>query len=512
MNKHNRLEWLIIIATLVRCWLAITVELGNDEVYYLTYARHLQWNYFDHPPMVAILIRITTLNLVCTGDVFVRLGPIILAAINTWLIYKTVKKLHSPDAGFVAALLFTASPYCSVIAGTFIMPDAPHLFFYILSVSLLTDVIKESTPAGKRNVSLLLFGLISGLCIMSKVHGVFLWLGFFVYIFLYKRALLQSKYLYAGALITVLIVSPIFFWNLRNSFITFTFHRSRVIPESLINPVGLLKEAGGNILYNNPVNFILILLVLMYGRQMLKVCTNRLLLCLALPLILIIWLMSLFRDTLPHWSGPAYVPLIMLAAFHIADQKLISFRRFNRWKKASHMAIGVLIVGLVLGVVIVKYYPGSMGNKNWNNLGDGDATLDMYGWKEAAIEFESLFRKNKEQGITTTSFIISNKWFPGAHIDNYMVQPMGLNFVALGDMADIHTYAWLNEYRKKLQPGDDAYFVTVSNYWKDPAEVYSTRFGHIEKPITYLQYRGGKPARVFFFYLLRNYKGKLSDF
>jgi len=52
---------------------AYSLELGNDEVYYQTYAQHLQWNYFDHPPMVALLIRLSTINLFFHNEFFVPL-------------------------------------------------------------------------------------------------------------------------------------------------------------------------------------------------------------------------------------------------------------------------------------------------------------------------------------------------------------------------------------------------------------------------------------------------------
>jgi 4-amino-4-deoxy-L-arabinose transferase-like glycosyltransferase len=162
MNDKNKIFLLIAIATLVRCVIAASIGLGNDEVYYVTYAQHLQWNYFDHPPLVAVLIRITTFNLHFSDAFFIRLGPIILAAANTYLIYNIGKKINNEKTGFIAAFLFTASFYTSIIAGVFIMPDSPQLFFWMLSVSLLIKIV--TTEDKKRiNYNLLLFGLITGL-------------------------------------------------------------------------------------------------------------------------------------------------------------------------------------------------------------------------------------------------------------------------------------------------------------------------------------------------------------
>ena len=95
MKENQQLILIITIATLVRCIIAMSIGLGNDEVYYLTYAQHLQWNYFDHPPMVALLIRLTTFNLHFTNEIFVRLGAIALGAINTYLIYDICKGIKN---------------------------------------------------------------------------------------------------------------------------------------------------------------------------------------------------------------------------------------------------------------------------------------------------------------------------------------------------------------------------------------------------------------------------------
>src|SRR5437868_10271589 len=80
---RKRLLYLIIIAAFIRLLVASMLELGNDEVYYYTYALHLQSNYFDHPPGVGILIKLFTLNLKLQSEVFLRLGSIVCAAIGT---------------------------------------------------------------------------------------------------------------------------------------------------------------------------------------------------------------------------------------------------------------------------------------------------------------------------------------------------------------------------------------------------------------------------------------------
>src|SRR4030088_3254583 len=98
------------------------MELGNSEVYYWVYSLKLQWNYFDHPPIVAWLIRMTTANLLLHNEVFVRLGAIISSALCTWLIFKMGTLLSDSRTGLFAALLYPSSRYLFLPSRTFIFP------------------------------------------------------------------------------------------------------------------------------------------------------------------------------------------------------------------------------------------------------------------------------------------------------------------------------------------------------------------------------------------------------
>jgi hypothetical protein len=94
LNYYQKTGLLIVLGSLLRLWVAASLELGNDEVYYQTYALHLQWNYFDHPPMLALLIRLTTGNLFLNQEFFIRLGPVLCAAAGTWLIFISGRRIN----------------------------------------------------------------------------------------------------------------------------------------------------------------------------------------------------------------------------------------------------------------------------------------------------------------------------------------------------------------------------------------------------------------------------------
>ncbi len=150
-----------------------SLELGNDEVYYQTYAQHLQWNYFDHPPMVALLVRLSTANLHLNNEFFIRLGPILCAAAGTWLIYTIGRRIGNIQTGWISAILYNTSFYTSVIAGTFVLPDSPQVLCWLVGMYFMIRIL-ESKPADKiRAVFFILLGISIGLCICVKCMAFF---------------------------------------------------------------------------------------------------------------------------------------------------------------------------------------------------------------------------------------------------------------------------------------------------------------------------------------------------
>ena len=250
---------LILIATVVKCIIAFTTELGNDEVYYRLYANPLQWNYFDHPPIVGWLIRLSTFNLLVDTAFTIRLGAILCGALATWLMYLCGKKLHGEYAGFLAALLYAASVYGSIIAGTFILPDSPQMVCWIAALYLLIKITETKIITSKSVKDILWFGIVCGIGMLCKIHTVFLWFGLALFVIIYNRAWLQHWVLYVSAAITVLFFAPVIWWNMQNSFITFLFHGKRVdVASGGLNVEGGLTFIGGQIFYCNPIIFFII--------------------------------------------------------------------------------------------------------------------------------------------------------------------------------------------------------------------------------------------------------------
>src|SRR5690606_8459480 len=158
---------------LVAAWV---IGYGTGEAYYVATARSLALSYFDQPPL-SLWITWATMALTGTDHpVVLRLPFIVLFMVSTWLIYRIGEKLHSPAAGFLSAVIVNASILFWVSIGSWIQPDAPMTTFWLATTLVLIDLFfGEGDRRPYR--TWLLAGLLLGLTLLSKYHGVFLLAG-----------------------------------------------------------------------------------------------------------------------------------------------------------------------------------------------------------------------------------------------------------------------------------------------------------------------------------------------
>jgi len=464
---------LIILANfLIKIIPAALTGLGNDEVYYLTYARYPAWSHFDHPPMVGLLIQLFTLDLKFTGELAIRSGSLVVSSLAMMFLYLLVRKVYSERAAVYSLILFAGSFYFNIISGLFIMPDTPQVFFISVALYFLFPSLINPVPGKKDGLAIILFGFFTGLAFLSKYHSLFLWVGAGLYILLHNRVWLKKASLYVSGIITLALMLPVLYWNSENDFISFTFHGGRVGPGDMgINLLSFMQFTIGQILYQNPVIAVVcVYFVIVFLRKASKRDNTAMaLLYLSVPLIAFFTLSSLFKTSLPHWTGPAFLPLIILSS-GIMDK--IS-------GKSNRTVTGVLVgsASLMVAVLIAGTLQINMGIfSNGDDLephskGKNDFTLDMYGWKQSGKKFASFLEKANSENVPDDSIvIISDRWFPGAHIDHYIAIPNGLKMFVAGDISRSHKYFSINSIRG-YKTARKLYFITDSRNYFDPANL-----------------------------------------
>ncbi len=509
-NRKIYLAFFILLAmsTLVRGFIAGFIELGNDEVYYWTYAKFPALSHFDHPPMVGLVIQFFTLNLAFSGEFFIRLAAVVLGTLSTAMMFLIGRQIRNPLTGLYAALLFTASFYGFVLAGTFILPDSPQVFFWLLTLFLLLKSLPDRSRSPKSRLLLLLAGATAAIALLSKYHSIFLFSGVFFYMLFYNRRWFRAKETYGALFLALLLCAPVLIWNIENNFISFTFHENRVsITDSGLKPQYFLTEVAGQFFYNNPVNVLIILsslAALILGRQFLQAEYRQIILWTSVPLVLVFTSFSLFRSTLPHWSGPGYLGFMLLAAAYLAEPKRRDARiRLVPWP----LALSVSFLALVVVASVAQIRFGWVPLTRWNVH---DPTCDMTGWRQLGEKFTPVAKRDEDQSIMQKgSPILTFRWFPAANIDYYVGTPCGMPVYATGTLERIHKYYWINQLRGNLKPGSDAYYIALSDDYQDPVALYGALFDTIVAADTLILTRKHDTVRKAFVFRLLDLKSEM---
>ena len=82
---------------------SIFTGLHSDESYYWMYSQNLDWGYFDHPPMAALLIYLG--HAILPGEIGVRLVMILLSTLTFALILNELNE--KKDLFFVSVFMLS---------------------------------------------------------------------------------------------------------------------------------------------------------------------------------------------------------------------------------------------------------------------------------------------------------------------------------------------------------------------------------------------------------------------
>jgi 4-amino-4-deoxy-L-arabinose transferase-like glycosyltransferase len=211
---------------LFRLFYAGLINLSPQEAYYWVWSLHPQLSYFDHPPMVAYSIKVSTFFLGNTVYA-VRLPAILYGMGTTLVVYSLADKFFGTRAGLLTAILL------NLILGfsppfLFTTPDSPLIFFWCLTLLWVWKAAGE-----KKREYRLLAGLSWGLALLSKYTAVLL--GAPIFLWLVSARDLRREFkgikLYASVLFALAVFSPVLIWNSQNQWVSFFFQsRDRFAP------------------------------------------------------------------------------------------------------------------------------------------------------------------------------------------------------------------------------------------------------------------------------------------
>lgn len=371
----------LIVAALIalRMVCASFTPLAFDEAYYWTWSKHLAGGYYDHPPMVALVVRLGTM---IAGDTEfgVRLVSMLLAVPMSFAVYRAASILF-PGRRLAADAVILLNATMMVAAGTVIVtPDAPLMAASAFVLLGLAKVVETG-----RGLWWLATGAAVGAALLSKYTALFF--GPVILIWLLavpaQRRWLATPWPYLGGLVAFALFTPVILWNAQHQWVSFLKQFGRARIDEGFAARYILELIPAQFGFATPFVFILSVMGLyLLAMRRAGQATGRVLVNATVWVITgyFVW-HSLHARVEANWFGPIY-PALALAAALAANhegwsaqaRRVVDFCR--RWALPTSI---VILLALVL--------QANTGALNGNRR-DGTARTIGAGWSALAPQIE----------------------------------------------------------------------------------------------------------------------------
>src|SRR6478736_1704632 len=369
----------ILALVALRLVAAAYTPITFDEAYYWMWSKHLAGGYYDHPPGVAVVIRLGTL---IAGDTEfgVRLVSILLALPMSWAIYQAAAILFGSRRVAASSAILLNITLLAAVGTMIVTPDAPLL----VASSLLLFALAKVLQTG-RGVWWLAVGTAAGCALLSKYTALFFGPAILIWLIAVPklRHWLISPWLYLGGLVALLLFSPVILWNADHHWASFVKQMGRARIEDF-RPVFIAELAPTQIAFATPLVFILGAMGLhaLFHRRAGALAARALVSAMFWTIVAYFIWHSLHARVEANWFAPVY-PAFAVAAAVAANltpweggrKKLADF--CARWAAPS----GILL----FAALIVQADTGMLSGYR------RDATVRSVGvgWREIAREIEA---------------------------------------------------------------------------------------------------------------------------
>lgn len=344
---------------LIRLASSFFIELFPQEAYYFLYSRHLALSYFDHPPVLAFLLRGFT-EVFGQHELTLRLAAFSVSVATQWVWLDLARRHLGARWSRAAVLLLTTG---AITVTTLIStPDVPLLLFWSVAVHQLHRALFEGRRSGW-----LTAGVAMGLAFDSKYTGILLQAGLGLFLLLSRehRRHLRTAWPWLSVLLAHLVMAPVYIWNAQHHFASFLFQTSeRAAHSTGLGPRWILGLLGSQSVLVGPFLFVALLVLIVRFRALLTDARRLFLACFFAPTFVGFLGISLFAQVKPNWLLPAYLTGVLLAAE-------LPGARWPRWN------VGFAALVHVLAAIELIFYPVRIqSDDTWR------------GWRELSVRVQ----------------------------------------------------------------------------------------------------------------------------
>jgi 4-amino-4-deoxy-L-arabinose transferase-like glycosyltransferase len=334
---------LVASVTLIRIVVAATLGLTDTEAYYASWTRVLDWSYYDHPPLLAWLTSVTMHF--SSSPLGIRLVPIACSAIFALLLHRFVTRTFSARAGFFAVAVTLCLP-AFIFIGFVSNPEAPLAPLWILALSMTWDLRDRDEPW--RPIAL---GAVIGAAFLAKYTAILMMPVALVWIASAEitRRWLRRPSLWAGALVALVVASPVVIWNVQHGWPSLTLHLSErmAAPSLATYAENAVRTASGQIALFQPLALLGLATMLVIAVRRWRDDRFRLLAIAGAPVLIFFFLMmTRVRDAEPHWTMVGWMPAAIASGAWLDEVRwsraLVWYARLTVAVTVSMASISVL--------------------------------------------------------------------------------------------------------------------------------------------------------------------------
>lgn len=426
-----------LLLAILRLYTIANLQLVPDEAYYWVWTRHLSLSYFDHPPLCAWLIWLST-SVFGVSEFAVRLPACLLSLASIPILMLAARALTQDRRTlYLVGNLMLLSP-ATVILGIISTPDSPAWFFGCASITAAT----WATRTRDRNAGLwLLFGLLLGLAGLSKYTAALIGLSAFIALLTSpdRRIHLARPWFWLAAAISAAVVSPVLIWNLQHGWPSIQFQMKHGFGSDEIGIVrGVSEYLGGQFALWTPVLFILSTVALAAALRHYRALSGPahiLICCFLIPFAMFLYSSSRHRVEI-NWPLLVYGPLGIITALYVAAAP-------GRRRRA--MTIGIAIAGIASLLFQVPNLVLRLASR-YNHANQ------LFGYRELAAQVESA-RNDRP--------VFSNRYQDAAELTFYLPGHPDVWALNIESRANAYDY-W--ERKPDLSKIESAVFINFEPY------------------------------------------------
>jgi len=370
----------VLALVVLRLGAAALTPLTFDEAYYWMWSKHLAGGYYDHPPMVAVVIRLGTM-LAGDTELGVRLVSILLALPMSWAVYRSAEILFGGRRVAATAAILLNVTLMAAVGTMIVTPDAPLLVAASFVLFFLAKVLETG-----RGAWWLAVGAAVGAALLSKYTAMFFGPAILIWLAAVPklRRWFLSPWPYLGGLVAFAIFSPVILWNADHHWVSFIKQIGRARIEDF-RPAFIAELIPTQIAFATPLVWILgsMGLYALFRRNSGALAARALVSATFWTIVLYFVWHSLHARVEANWFAPVYPAFAIAAAVaaHVTPwdergQRLADF--CLRWAAPSGVLMFVLLIAQANTGVLSGYRR--------------DATVRSVGvgWRELAGEIEAV--------------------------------------------------------------------------------------------------------------------------